>query len=86
MELVHEILTKRIHTTKRDLFYCDPKLFVDQVWGDALVAALVPVVVACDRLTTCVVVCRRRVTLYSKMLLAWRAAPARLFTLLPLRR
>ncbi len=31
IELVHEILTKRIHTTKRDLFYCDPKLFVDQV-------------------------------------------------------
>ncbi len=30
IQLVHEILSKRIHTTKRDLFYCDPKLFQDQ--------------------------------------------------------
>lgn len=32
LQIVHEILMKQIHTTKRDLFYCDPKLFVDQVW------------------------------------------------------
>ena len=36
LELVHEVLRKNIHTTKRDLFYCDPKLFVDQKDSDVV--------------------------------------------------
>lgn len=36
MELVHEVLAKNIHITKRDLFYTDVKLFKDQGESDAV--------------------------------------------------
>ena len=36
MELVHEVLHKGIHITKRDLFYTDVKLFKDQGESDAV--------------------------------------------------
>ena len=36
IELVHEVLSKRIHITKRDLFYTDVKLFKDQGESDAV--------------------------------------------------
>ena len=36
LQLVHELCTKRIHVTKRDLFYTDVKLFEDQSHSDAI--------------------------------------------------
>ncbi|CAE7642025.1 SPO11-3 [Symbiodinium microadriaticum] len=36
MQLVHEVLTKGIHITKRDLFYTDVKLFKEQGESDAV--------------------------------------------------
>lgn len=36
MELVHQVLAKRIHVTKRDLFYTDVKLFSEQKESDAV--------------------------------------------------
>lgn len=36
MQLVHEVLSKGIHITKRDLFYTDVKLFKDQGESDAV--------------------------------------------------
>lgn len=36
LELVHEVLSKGIHITKRDLFYTDVKLFKDQSESDAV--------------------------------------------------
>ncbi|RMZ54489.1 hypothetical protein APUTEX25_002065 [Auxenochlorella protothecoides] len=36
LQLVHELCTKRIHVTKRDLFYTDVKLFEDQGHSDAV--------------------------------------------------
>ncbi len=36
MELVHEVLEKGIHITKRDLFYTDVKLFKDQSESDGV--------------------------------------------------
>jgi len=36
LQLVHELCTKRIHVTKRDLFYTDVKLFEDQANSDAV--------------------------------------------------
>ena len=36
IELVHEVLSKGIHITKRDLFYTDVKLFKDQTDSDAI--------------------------------------------------
>lgn len=36
IELVHEVLSKSIHITKRDLFYTDVKLFKDQGESDAV--------------------------------------------------
>lgn len=36
IELVHEVLSKGIHITKRDLFYTDVKLFKDQGESDAV--------------------------------------------------
>jgi hypothetical protein len=36
LSLVHELCTKRIHVTKRDLFYTDVKLFEDQGQSDAI--------------------------------------------------
>lgn len=36
MELVHEVLDKGIHITKRDLFYTDVKLFKDQSESDGV--------------------------------------------------
>lgn len=36
MQLLYSVLTKRIHITKRDLFYTDVKLFVDQAESDGV--------------------------------------------------
>lgn len=36
VQLVHEVVSKRIHITKRDLFYTDVKLFKDQTESDAV--------------------------------------------------
>lgn len=36
MQLLHAVLNKRIHITKRDLFYTDVKLFVDQAESDGV--------------------------------------------------
>lgn len=36
LQLVHAVLLKRIHITKRDLFYTDVKLFVDQAESDGV--------------------------------------------------
>ncbi|CAJ1940284.1 unnamed protein product [Cylindrotheca closterium] len=36
MQLIHAVLDKRIHITKRDLFYTDVKLFVDQAESDGV--------------------------------------------------
>ncbi|KAL7558564.1 hypothetical protein ACA910_013090 [Epithemia clementina (nom. ined.)] len=36
LELLHAVLSKRIHITKRDLFYTDVKLFVDQSESDPI--------------------------------------------------
>jgi meiotic recombination protein SPO11 len=36
LQLVHELCAKRIHVTKRDLFYTDVKLFEDQANSDGV--------------------------------------------------
>jgi meiotic recombination protein SPO11 len=36
MQLLHTVLMKKIHITKRDLFYTDVKLFVDQAESDGV--------------------------------------------------
>jgi meiotic recombination protein SPO11 len=36
LELVHEVVTKRIHITKRDLFYTDVRLFRTQADSDPI--------------------------------------------------
>jgi hypothetical protein len=36
MQLLHAVLVKKIHITKRDLFYTDVKLFVDQAESDGV--------------------------------------------------
>jgi len=36
LQLIHELLQKRIHTSKRDIFYTDVKLFRDQRDSDAV--------------------------------------------------
>eukprot|EP00581_Thalassiosira_minuscula_P018017 CAMPEP_0183732194 /NCGR_PEP_ID=MMETSP0737-20130205/37751_1 /TAXON_ID=385413 /ORGANISM="Thalassiosira miniscula, Strain CCMP1093" /LENGTH=500 /DNA_ID=CAMNT_0025965123 /DNA_START=10 /DNA_END=1512 /DNA_ORIENTATION=+ len=36
LQLLHAVLSKRIHITKRDLFYTDVKLFVDQSESDGV--------------------------------------------------
>lgn len=36
LQLIHSVLRKRIHITKRDLFYTDVKLFVDQAESDGV--------------------------------------------------
>ena len=36
LSLIHAVLVKRIHITKRDLFYTDVKLFVDQAESDGV--------------------------------------------------
>ena len=36
LQLLHAVLQKRIHITKRDLFYTDVKLFVDQSDSDGV--------------------------------------------------
>lgn len=36
MQLIHAVLVKRIHITKRDLFYTDVKLFVNQMDSDGV--------------------------------------------------
>lgn len=36
MEMLHEVLRRNIHTTKRDLFYADVKLFRAQEESDAV--------------------------------------------------
>ena len=48
MQLLHTVLTKRIHITKRDLFYTDVKLFVDQSESDGVLDDLATMV-GCTR-------------------------------------
>lgn len=36
LQLIHAVLVKRIHITKRDLFYTDVKLFVEQAESDGV--------------------------------------------------
>jgi meiotic recombination protein SPO11 len=36
MQFLHAVLVKKIHITKRDLFYTDVKLFVDQAESDGV--------------------------------------------------
>jgi DNA topoisomerase VI subunit A len=36
LELIHQVVSKRIHITKRDLFYTDVKLFSKQEESDAV--------------------------------------------------
>lgn len=48
MQLLHAVLTKRIHITKRDLFYTDVKLFVDQAESDGVLDD-VATMVGCTR-------------------------------------
>ena len=48
MQLLHTVLTKRIHITKRDLFYTDVKLFVNQMESDGVLDDLATMV-GCTR-------------------------------------
>jgi Type IIB DNA topoisomerase len=48
MQLLHTVLTKRIHITKRDLFYTDVKLFVNQMDSDGVLDDLATMV-GCTR-------------------------------------
>lgn len=47
-QLIHAVLVKRIHITKRDLFYTDVKLFVDQAESDGVLDD-VATMVGCTR-------------------------------------
>ena len=48
LQLIHAVLMKRIHITKRDLFYTDVKLFVDQAESDGVLDD-VATMVGCTR-------------------------------------
>jgi meiotic recombination protein SPO11 len=48
MQLLHAVLLKRIHITKRDLFYTDVKLFVDQAESDGVLDD-VATIIGCTR-------------------------------------
>jgi meiotic recombination protein SPO11 len=48
MQLLHAVLLKRIHITKRDLFYTDVKLFVDQADSDGVLDD-VATIIGCTR-------------------------------------
>jgi meiotic recombination protein SPO11 len=48
MQLLHAVLQKRIHITKRDLFYTDVKLFVDQAESDGVLDD-VATIIGCTR-------------------------------------
>ena len=48
MSLLHSVLDKDIHITKRDLFYTDVKLFVDQTDSDGMLDD-VATMVGCTR-------------------------------------
>ena len=48
MQLLHAVLVKRIHITKRDLFYTDVKLFVNQMDSDGVLDD-VATMVGCTR-------------------------------------
>ena len=48
MQLLHTVLTKKIHITKRDLFYTDVKLFVSQADSDGVLDDLATMV-GCTR-------------------------------------
>lgn len=48
MQLIHSVLLKNIHITKRDLFYTDVKLFVDQAESDGVLDD-VATMVGCTR-------------------------------------
>ena len=65
MQLVHEVLTKGIHITKRDLFYTDVKLFKEQGESDAVLDD-VACMVGCTRTSLHVVASDKvRCALYS---------------------
>jgi meiotic recombination protein SPO11 len=40
MQLIHELTKKGIHSTKRDLFYSDVKLFEKQTQSDSILEEL----------------------------------------------
>jgi meiotic recombination protein SPO11 len=48
MQLLHAVLLKKIHITKRDLFYTDVKLFVDQAESDGVLDD-VATIIGCTR-------------------------------------
>ena len=54
LELIHDICSKNIHTTKRDLFYTDVKLFKKQTESDAVLEDVACLLV-CTRTSLCVV-------------------------------
>lgn len=54
MQLVHQLLRKNIHTSKRDLFYADPNLFTAQEESDAVLNDIA-CIVGCTRTSLAVV-------------------------------
>ena len=65
LELIHQVVSKRIHITKRDLFYTDVKLFSKQEESDAVlddIACMVGCtrtslnVVASDKVITVIII------------------------------
>ena len=48
MQLLHDVLRRRIHVTKRDLFYNDVKLFKDQLESDTVIED-VAAMIGCTR-------------------------------------
>lgn len=68
LQLLHAVLYKRIHITKRDLFYTDVKLFVDQTESDGVLDD-VATMIGCTRSNLHVVASDKglvvgRITLY----------------------
>ena len=50
MQLIHGVLTRGIHVTKRDLFYTDVKLFRDQKDSDSVLGHILASWVALNSL------------------------------------
>jgi len=54
MQLVHQLLQKNIHTSKRDIFYADPNLFSAQEESDAVLNDIA-CIVGCTRTSLAIV-------------------------------
>jgi len=54
MQLVHQLLRKNIHTSKRDIFYADPNLFSAQEESDAVLNDIA-CIVGCTRTSLAIV-------------------------------